>query len=145
MNQKAKKFIAFSLLAGIMQTGLFMSTSEASPGDEWRMRHDEAYTQEDRRHNEAMQRWSFESRSHWRERQREERERHERFMERFHERERQHDLEMARHEREMARRDHESWRAWKDRQELEEQRHNEAVHNIAAFLIGLAVGSASNG
>lgn len=61
---------------------------------------------------------------------------------------REHDERMnkenERHEREMRRRDHESEREWRERQERENQRHEDALREIAALLIGIAIGSSSN-
>jgi len=61
------------------------------------------------------------------------------------ERRREHDRrqreENQRHEREMRRRHHESEREWHRRQERENQRHEHEMHNIAAFLLGIIVGS----
>ena len=52
--------------------------------------------------------------------------------------------ENERHEREMRRRDHESEREWHDRQEREKKRHDNALREIAALLIGIAIGSSNN-
>jgi TATA-binding protein-associated factor Taf7 len=64
------------------------------------------------------------------------------------ERQREHDRrereENERHNREMQRRDHESDRDWHDRQKRENKRHNNALREIAALLIGIAIGSSNN-
>lgn len=64
------------------------------------------------------------------------------------ERRREHDerrrQENERHEREMRRRPHESEHEWHKRQERERDRHDQALREIAALLIGIAIGSASN-
>ncbi|MBP2660571.1 MAG: hypothetical protein H6Q69_3603 [Firmicutes bacterium] len=44
----------------------------------------------------------------------------------------------------MRRHDHESKREWHDRQEREKKRHNNALREIAALLIGIAIGSSNN-
>jgi hypothetical protein len=66
---------------------------------------------------------------------------------RDHDRQRQHDerirYENLRHEREMRRHDNESYRHWRDRQEWERRRHDDAMRDIAAILIGIAIGSAN--
>lgn len=52
--------------------------------------------------------------------------------------------ENERHEREMRRRHNESEREWHQRQEREKHRHENAMREIAAFLIGIAIGSSNN-
>ena len=52
--------------------------------------------------------------------------------------------EQDRHEREMQRREHESEREWHERQEREKERHEREMQSIAALLIGIAIGAASN-
>ncbi|MPN48156.1 hypothetical protein SDC9_195761 [bioreactor metagenome] len=49
--------------------------------------------------------------------------------------------ENERHEREMKRRPHESDKEWHERQERERDRHEQALREIAALLIGIAIGS----
>jgi hypothetical protein len=44
----------------------------------------------------------------------------------------------------MQRHPHESERDWHDRQERENKRHNDALREIAALLIGIAIGSSDN-
>jgi len=102
-------------LAGIMQVGLGATVIEASP-----LHYEGSYriVQLDDRHG------------HEDERQRE-----------HDERQRQ---ENERHEREMRRHQHESEQEWHERQERENQRHDNAMNEIAALLIGIAIGSSSN-
>ena len=97
-----------------MQVGLFTAATEASP-----------------RYNEGPQRMQMEDRQHPGDHREQDR----------HERER---LENERHEREMQRREHESEREWHERQEREKERHDREMQNIAALLIGIAIGAASN-
>ncbi|WP_371363768.1 hypothetical protein SRRS_46540 [Sporomusa rhizae] len=52
--------------------------------------------------------------------------------------------ENDRHEREMRRRHNEGRREWRERQERERERHDRELRTIAALLIGIAIGSASN-
>ena len=101
-------------LAAIMQIGLFTAATEASP-----------------RYNEGPQRRQMDDRQHHDEHREQDR----------HERER---LENERHEREMQRHEHESEREWHERQEREKERHEREMQNIAALLIGIAIGAASN-
>ena len=101
-------------LAAIMNLGLFTAATEASP-----------------RHREEPQRLQMDDREHHDEHKEQER----------HERERR---ENERHEREMHRRDHESEREWHERQEREKERHDREMQNIAALLIGVAIGAAGN-
>jgi hypothetical protein len=44
----------------------------------------------------------------------------------------------------MRRRAHESEREWHERQERENRRHEDSLHEIAAFIFGVAIGSATN-
>lgn len=97
MKSITKKIIVFSMV-GMMQFGIGVSLSEASPSHDDSQRyehHDRKYhekMEKERRHREQMeverheremQRYQFESSWHWRERQRLENERHEREMERI--------------------------------------------------------------
>jgi arylamine N-acetyltransferase len=63
-------------------------------------------------------------------------------------RQREHDerlrKENERHEREMRRRAHEDEKEWHERQEREKERHDRELREIAALLIGIVIGSASN-
>lgn len=52
--------------------------------------------------------------------------------------------ENERHEREMKRRPHESEQEWHKRQKIETERHDKALREIAALVIGIAIGSATN-
>ncbi len=49
--------------------------------------------------------------------------------------------ENKRHEQEMRRHRGESERAWRERQKRENQRHDDSLREIAALLIGIAIGS----
>ena len=51
--------------------------------------------------------------------------------------------ERERHEREMERRHYESEREWRERQRHEDDRHDRELRDIAALLIGIAIGSGS--
>jgi hypothetical protein len=120
MKNIVKKVAIYSMV-GIMQVGFGASVIEASP-----------------LHNDGPQRIvQLDDRDHDGERE------HER-NERQREHDRRHREENERHEREMRRHDHESDRDWHDRQERERQRHDDALREIAAFLIGIAIGSSSN-
>lgn len=61
-------------------------------------------------------------------------------------RQREHDRrkreEEERHKREMQRRPNEGEKAWRERQKREKERHNQSLREIAAFLVGAAIGSA---
>jgi membrane protein involved in colicin uptake len=109
--KKIAKKIAVFSMVGMMQVGFGASVIEASPLC-----------------NDGPQRIiQLDNRDHNDDRQRE----HDR-------RQRE---ENKRHEREMRRRHHESDREWHDRQERERQRHEHEMHDIAAFLLGIVVGS----
>lgn len=62
-------------------------------------------------------------------------------------RQREHDRrkreENERHKREMQRRPNEGDREWRERQKREKERHDQSLREIAAFLLGAAIGSAS--
>ncbi len=108
------KKIAIYSMVGIMQVGFGTSIIEASP-----------------LHNDDSQRIvQLDDRGHDNDRQR-----------KHDERQRE---ENERHEREMQRHPHESERDWHDRQERENKRHNDALREIAALLIGIAIGSSDN-
>jgi membrane protein involved in colicin uptake len=120
MKNIVKKITIYSMV-GMMQIGFGASVIEASP-----------------LYNDGSQRFvQLDNRNHDYERQRE-----------HNERKREHDRrqreENERHEREMRRHHHESEREWRERQERENQRHRNAINEIAAFLIGIAIGSSSN-
>lgn len=101
-------------MVGIMQSGLFAVVAEASP------------------FNAGEQQIVQLDRDDWH---------HE-------ERRRDHDerlrRENERHEREMRRRHHEREREWHERQERERERHDHELSEIAALLIGIAIGSSSS-
>ena len=115
MNSIVKKIAIYSMV-GIMQVGSGASVIEASSI-----------------HNNGSQRIvQLDSHDH----------------DRGNDRWRQHDerkkQENERHEREMQRRKGESERDWHERQKHERQRHDNALREIAALLIGFAVGSAKD-
>ncbi|SEP06180.1 hypothetical protein [Propionispora vibrioides] len=114
MRNMVKKTIIYSLV-GIMQLGFGLTVTEASPlhTGNWQPQ----TIRMDRPHDGDSDRQ--------REHDRRERE------------------ENERHEREMKRRPHESDREWHERQEREKQRHDQALHEIAAFLIGVVVGQSN--
>ncbi len=116
MRNIMKKIVIYSMV-GIMQAGLGASVIEASP-----LYNDapQPVVQLDGRHHGGN---NFERRREHDRRLRQENERHER--------------EMRRHR-------HESERAWHERQERERRRHDNAMRDIAAILIGIAIGSANN-
>lgn len=115
MKNIGKKAIIYSML-GLMQVGMFSSVAAAAPGP---------------MHDNGTQR--IEYLNH-----------HDRHDHRDEERRRKHDERMRRenerHEREMRRRHHESEREWHERQERERERHDREVRDIAAILIGIAIG-----
>ncbi len=121
MKNIVKKVAIYSMV-GIMQVGFGASVIEASP-----------------LHNIGSQQIvQLDNRNHHdseRERERNERRR---------EHDRRQREENQRHEREMRRHRHESEREWRERQERENRRHNDALRDIAAFLIGIAIGSSNN-
>ncbi|TWH46264.1 hypothetical protein [Sporomusa sp. KB1] len=122
MKIVSKKIVIYSML-GIMQVGMVSSVAAAAPGpllngDSQQIVQLDRFDRHDRRYN----------RDDARRRQHDERMRR----------------ENERHEREMRRRHHESERAWRERQRRENDRHDRHLRDIAAFLIGIAVGSASN-
>lgn len=114
MKSIVKKVIIYSMV-GMMQLSLGASVIEASP-----------------RHDDQQYEQRYDDRDH----------------DGDYDRHRDHDerlrRENERHEREMHRRDYESRREWRERQERENQRHDDAMNEIAALLIGIAIGSASN-
>lgn len=105
-------------MLGLMQVGMFSSVAAAAPSPLHNNGSQRlAYLDRDDRHDPGDQKRKHD------ERQREEKERH---------------------EREMKRRPHESEREWRERQERENKRHDQALREIAALLIGIAIGSGSN-
>ncbi|WP_371371962.1 hypothetical protein [Sporomusa aerivorans] len=111
-----KKVITYSML-GLMQVGMFSSVAAAAPGS---------------LHNDDSQRIAYLDRDDRRD----------------DDRQRGHDdrkrQENERHEREMKRRPNESERDWHKRQKQEKKRHEQALRDIAALLIGFAIGSGSS-
>lgn len=67
--------------------------------------------------------------------------RHDRDNDRRREHDRRMREENKRHEQEMRRHRGESERAWRERQKRENQRHDDSLREIAALLIGIAIGS----
>ncbi|QDR79591.1 hypothetical protein [Sporomusa termitida] len=119
MKMAMKKIIVYSML-GLLQVGMFSSVAAAAPGS---------------LHNNGSQRIAnLDRNDHDHKRNEDRRRNHD-------ERKRQ---EKERHEREMKRRPHESNREWKERQEREKDRHDKALREIAALLIGIAIGSGSS-
>lgn len=118
MKIVAKKVIIYSML-GLMQVGMFSSVAAAAPGPV---------------HNDSSQRIAYLDRDDRHDRDDDQRRKHD-------ERKRE---ENERHEREMKRRPHESDREWRERQEHEKDRHDKALREIAALLIGIAIGSSNN-
>lgn len=118
MKSVAKKVMIYSML-GLMQVGMFSSIAAAAPGPV---------------HNDSSQRIAYLDRDDRHDRDDDQRRKHD-------ERKREED---KRHEREMKRRPHESDREWRERQEHEKDRHDKALREIAALLIGIAIGSSNN-
>jgi hypothetical protein len=118
MKIVAKKVVIYSML-GLMQVGMFSSVAAAAPGP---------------LHNDNSQRIAYLDRD----------DRHDRDNDRKHKHDERKRQENERHEREMKRRPHESNREWRERQEHEKDRHDKALREIAAFLIGIAIGSGSS-
>ncbi|VBB07319.1 Hypothetical protein LUCI_2563 [Lucifera butyrica] len=125
MKSIVKKTIIYSMI-GMIEMGFGASAVFASPV--YSYNGPQQIVQLDDRHDRDNDRWR-EQRRHEEERRREHDERLRR--------------ENERHEREMQRRRHESEREWHERQERERQRHDETLHEIAALLIGIAIGSAN--
>ncbi|MBP2635329.1 MAG: hypothetical protein H6Q72_1236 [Firmicutes bacterium] len=119
MKPLAKKTVIYTLVA-IMQSSVFAVVAEAAPN-----------------YNSPQQIVELDRRDH-----------HNYREHREYERRREHDERMRReherHEREMRRRHHESEREWHERRERERERHDRELRDIAAILIGIVIGSASN-
>ena len=114
MNRIMKKSIVYSLV-GILQIGFGAALTEASP----------LYTGDGQAQTIRMDRPQGGDEDRRREHDRRERE------------------ENERHEREMKRRPHESDREWHERQERERERHEQALREIAAFLLGVVTGQSA--
>ena len=112
MKNLTKKIMIFSMV-GMMQVGFGAAVLEASP-----LHNDDShrFVQFDDRHDDG---------DHWRQREHDERLRR----------------ENERHRHEMERREHESRREWRERQERERQHHEDNLREIAALLIGIAIGA----
>ncbi len=120
MKFVAKKVVVYSML-GLLQVGMLSSTAVAAPSL--------------LNNNDPQQIVQLDRRDHDRDRyERERRREHDERMRR----------ENERHEREMRRRHHESEREWHERQRRENERHDHELREIAALLIGIAIGRASN-
>lgn len=116
MRIVAKKVIIYSML-GLLQVGMLSSVASAAPSPFG--------------NNGLQQIVELRSHGHYdNDRQRD----HDERMRR----------ERERHEREMRRRHYESEREWRERQRRENERHDHELHEIAALLIGIVIGSGSN-
>ncbi|MBP2644233.1 MAG: hypothetical protein H6Q67_2120 [Firmicutes bacterium] len=115
MKSVAKKVIIYSML-GIMQVGMVSSVAAAAPGPLQSSGIVQLDHHDQRDHSD------------------DERRRHDERMRQ----------ENERHEREMRRRHYESEREWRERQRREDDRHDRELRDIAAILIGIVIGSASN-
>lgn len=113
MKNLTKKIMIFSMV-GMMQVGFGAAVLEASP---LHTEDSHRFVQFDDRHDEG----------HWRQREHDER---------LH-------RENERHRHEMERREHESRREWRERQERERQHHEDNLREIAALLIGIAIGASN--
>lgn len=125
MKIVGKKVIIYSML-GLMQVAMFSSVAAAAPG---------------LIHNNGAQGIAYLDRDDRHDRDNDEKRKHEERKRKHDERKRE---ENERHEREMKRRPHESEREWHVRQERENERHDHALREIAAILIGIAIGSGSS-
>lgn len=113
MMRKITKSLVALAMVGIMQVGFSAAVSEASP------KHF---------HKNGHERVQFDDRHHGHD-----------------DAQREHDERMRkeneRHEREMQRRHNEDERHWEERKRAEEEHHQHEVDQIAALLIGVALGS----
>ncbi|MBU2701277.1 flagellar biosynthesis GTPase FlhF [Sporomusaceae bacterium BoRhaA] len=114
MKNIIKKVMIYSMI-GIMQVGFGATVIEASA---WHNDASQRIVQLDDRHDNDNDR----------------RREHDERMRR----------ENERHEREMRRHEHESEREWHERQERENERHDRELRDIAALLVGIAIGSSNN-
>jgi len=119
MNCLAKKTVVYTLVA-IMQSSVFAVVAEAAPD----YNSSQQIVQLDRRDHHNHRRYHDDER----------RRVHDERMRREHER----------HEREMRRRHYENEREWHERRERERDRHDRELRDIAAILIGIVIGSASD-
>jgi len=111
-----KRAIVYSML-GLLQVGMFSSVAAAAPGP---------------LHNDGSQRIAYLDRDDRRD------------DDRQHDHDERKRQENERHEREMKRRPHEGEREWRERQEREKDRHDQNLRQIAALLIGIAIGAGSS-
>lgn len=116
MKSITKKIVICSLI-GITQFALSTTVIEASP-----------------LFNGGPQKVQLNSDHHDDQRDREKQKEHDRRLEE----------ENKRHEKEIQRRKGESEQAWHERREKENQRHENATREIAALLIGVAIGTVIN-
>ncbi|MDU4961863.1 MAG: hypothetical protein E6X17_14510 [Sporomusaceae bacterium] len=132
MTKIAKKIVAYTML-GMLQIGFGATAAEAASLHS--NNRPASLQRQDKDHHEQEQRREKERREQEqrREKERREQERRERVRQ-----------ENERHEREMKRRPHESERDWRHRQKAEKERHDNSLREIAALVIGFAIGSASN-
>jgi membrane protein involved in colicin uptake len=116
--KKIIKNIAIYSMIGMMQVGLGVSISEASPLHNW-------YT--------TPQQYDQDNHDQDQDRDRHEQERHEKER---HERER---IERERHEHEMERHEHEDEGAWRERQRIENERNADNVRRIAHDILDIVL------
>ena len=126
MKTIAKKTIIYSMV-GIMQIGLVATVAEAATIN-----------------NGSPSRVVLLDSHHDRDRDGDKDRDHDRDRERQREHDRRMKAEKERHDREMRRHHGEGEREWHERQERERERHDREMREIAALLIGVAIGKASN-
>jgi len=134
MRKIVKKIIAYSLLVGIVQFGLY-TTLEASPRSDWQQQKRGRQVLENKQHNQEMQRRDNENPQEWNDRQWQENQQYDRYARRENERQYRNELEMQRHERELQRWDNENAQEWNDRQWQENQTHDKILRQIEADVI----------
>lgn len=125
MKFVAKKAIIYSMV-GLLQVGMFSSVAAAAPGSI---------------HNNGSNRMAYHQRDNRHDHNNEQKRKHDEQKRKHDERKRQ---ENERHEREMKQRPHESEREWRERQRQEKDRHENALREIAALLIGIAIGAGAS-
>ena len=136
MKHIAKKIIAYSVMAGVMQFG-FSAAVLASPRSDWQQQHNNQIAQENQRHEQEMQQRPGENHQQFNDRQWTENQHHTRYAKRDNERQYRNELEMRRHEQALQRHENENDRNWNDRQWEENQRHDQQVQQIEADIIAL--------
>ena len=125
MKFVAKKAIIYSMV-GVLQVGMFSSVAAAAPGVI---------------HNNGSNRVAYHQHDNRHDRDNEQKRKHDEQKRKYDERKRQ---ENERHKREMKQRPHESEREWRERQRQETDRHENTLREIAALLIGIAIGAGSS-